>query len=62
MYWPVHEQSIQRDGGRREQTMKNVFANLAADFLSTILFLAIFIATDNLLLATGIAIVAAIAR
>ena len=42
--------------------MKNVFANLAADFLSTILFLAIFIATDNLLLATGIAIVAAIAQ
>ena len=33
--------------------MKDVFARLGADFFSTILFLAIYLATDNVLLATG---------
>src|SRR5947209_13372792 len=42
--------------------MKDVFAKLAADFCSTILFLAIYLATDNVLLATGVAIAGAIAQ
>ena len=42
--------------------MKDVFARLAADFFSTILFLAIYLATDNVLLATGFAIAGAVAQ
>ena len=42
--------------------MKDVFAKLAADFFSTILFLAIYLATDNVLMATGVAIAGAIAQ
>src|SRR4029079_11605959 len=43
-------------------TMKDVFARLGADFFSTILFIAIYLATDNVLLATGIAIAGAVAQ
>ena len=39
--------------------MKDVFARLGADFFSTIVFLAIYLATDNVLLATGVAIAGA---
>jgi intracellular septation protein len=42
--------------------MKDVFARLGADFFSTILFIVIYLATDNVLLATGVAIVGAIAQ
>jgi len=42
--------------------MKDVFAKLGADFFSTILFLAIYLMTDNVLLATGVAIAAAVAQ
>jgi intracellular septation protein len=42
--------------------MKNVFARLGADFFSTIVFLAIYLATDNVLLATGVAIAGAVAQ
>jgi len=42
--------------------MKSVFARLGADFFSTIVFLAIYLATDNVLLATGVAIAGAIAQ
>ena len=42
--------------------MKDVFAKLGADFFSTILFLAIYLATDNVLLATGVAIAGAIGQ
>jgi intracellular septation protein A len=42
--------------------MKNVFARLGADFFSTIVFLAIYLATDNVLLATGVAITGAVAQ
>src|SRR6478752_5562481 len=42
--------------------MKNVFARLASDFLSTIVFLVIYLATDNVILATAVAIVGAIAQ
>jgi intracellular septation protein len=42
--------------------MKDVFARLATDFLSTILFLAIYLITDNVLLATAVAIAGAIAQ
>ncbi|MBR0874509.1 septation protein IspZ [Bradyrhizobium tropiciagri] len=42
--------------------MKSVFARLASDFLSTIVFLVIYFATDNVLIATGVAIAGAIAQ
>jgi intracellular septation protein len=42
--------------------MKDVFAKLASDFFSTIVFVAVYFATDNVLLATGIAIAGAIAQ
>jgi intracellular septation protein len=42
--------------------MKDVFARLGADFFSTILFLAIYLTTDNVVLATGVAIAGAIAQ
>jgi intracellular septation protein len=42
--------------------MKDVFARLGADFFSTIVFLAIYLATDNVLLATGVALAGAIAQ
>ena len=42
--------------------MKNVFASLASDFFSTIVFLVVYLVTDNVLLATGIAIAGAIAQ
>ena len=42
--------------------MKDVFARLGADFFSTILFLAIYLSTDNVLLATGVAIAGAIGQ
>ena len=42
--------------------MKDVFAKLGADFFSTIVFIAIYLATDNVLLATGVAIAGAIAQ
>ena len=42
--------------------MKDVFARLVSDFLSTILFVAIYLITDNVLLATGVAIAGAIAQ
>ena len=42
--------------------MKDVFARLGADFFSTILFIVIYLATDNVLLATGVAIAGAVAQ
>ena len=42
--------------------MKDVFARLAFDFLSTIVFLAVYLATDNIVLATSLAIAGAIAQ
>jgi intracellular septation protein A len=42
--------------------MKNVFARLATDFFSTIVFLALYLITGNILLATGVAIAGAIAQ
>src|SRR4029078_890951 len=42
--------------------MKSVFARLGADFFSTIVFLAIYLTTDNVLLATGVAIAGASAQ
>ena len=42
--------------------MKDVFARLGADFFSTILFIAIYLVTDNVLLATGVAIAGAVAQ
>jgi intracellular septation protein len=45
---------------QRNTTMKGVFARLATDFFSTIVFLVIYLSTDNVLLATGVAIAGAI--
>jgi intracellular septation protein len=42
--------------------MKDVFARLATDFFSTIVFLALYLITGNILLATGVAIAGAIAQ
>jgi intracellular septation protein len=42
--------------------MKDVFVRLGTDFLSTILFAAIYFATDNIALATGISIAGAVGQ
>jgi intracellular septation protein len=42
--------------------MKDVFAKLAYDFFSTIVFLAVYLVSDNVVLATGVAIGASIAQ
>jgi intracellular septation protein len=42
--------------------MKDVFARLATDFFSTIVFLVIYLATDNIVLATSVAIAGAIGQ
>src|SRR6201989_2881022 len=42
--------------------MKDIFARLGSDFLSTILFLAIYLATDNVILATSVAIAGAVGQ
>jgi intracellular septation protein len=42
--------------------MKDVFARLASDFLSAIVFLVIYLITDNVILATSVAVAGAIAQ
>jgi intracellular septation protein len=42
--------------------MKDVFARLASDFLSTIIFLVVYLVTDNIILATSVAIAGAVAQ
>jgi len=42
--------------------MKGVFLKLGTDFLSTIVFLVVYVATDNVIVATLVAIVSAIAQ
>jgi intracellular septation protein len=42
--------------------MKDVFAKLATDFFSTIVFLTLYFITGNILLATGVAIAGALAQ
>jgi intracellular septation protein len=42
--------------------MKDVFGRLATDFLSAIVFLVIYLATDNVVLATSVAIAGAMAQ
>jgi intracellular septation protein len=42
--------------------MKDVFAKLATDFLSTIVFLALYLTTGNVVLATSVAIAGAVAQ
>jgi intracellular septation protein A len=42
--------------------VKDAFAKLAADFFSTIVFLALYLITGNIVLATGVAIAGAIAQ
>jgi intracellular septation protein A len=45
-----------------EHDVKNVFARLATDFLSTIVFLIVYLTTDNVILATSVAIVGAVGQ
>jgi intracellular septation protein len=45
-----------------EMTMQGVFARLVGDFFSTILFLALYLATGSIVLATTVAIVGAIGQ
>jgi intracellular septation protein len=42
--------------------MKDVFGKLLTDFLSTIVFLAVYLTTGNVVLATGVAIAGAVAQ
>jgi intracellular septation protein len=42
--------------------MNNVFARLASDFLSSIVFLGVYLLSGNVLLATGVAIASSIAQ
>jgi intracellular septation protein len=42
--------------------MKDVFSRLATDFFSTIVFLALYLTTGNVLLATGVAIAGAVVQ
>src|SRR6187431_1346133 len=42
--------------------MKDIFGRLAQDFFSTIVFLAIYLITDNVILATSVAIAGAIGQ
>jgi intracellular septation protein A len=42
--------------------MKDVFAKLATDFFSTIVFLAVYLISDNVVLATSVAIAGAVAQ
>ena len=42
--------------------MKDIFKRLGSDFLSTIVFLAIYLATDNVILATSVAIAGAVGQ
>jgi intracellular septation protein len=42
--------------------MKDVFAKLLTDFLSTIVFLVLYLATDNVVLATSVAIAGAVGQ
>jgi intracellular septation protein len=42
--------------------MKDVFVRLATDFLSAIVFIVIYVSTDNVILATSVAVAGAIAQ
>lgn len=42
--------------------MKDVFRRLGSDFLSTIVFLVVYLTTDNVILATAVAIVGAVGQ
>src|ERR1035437_5909781 len=42
--------------------MKDVFAKLLTDFLSTIVFLVLYLTTDNVVLATSVAIASSVAQ
>jgi intracellular septation protein len=51
-----------RGSTTEDTTMKDVFAKLATDFLSTIVFLALYLVTGNVVLATCVAIAGAVAQ
>jgi intracellular septation protein A len=47
---------------KESTTMKDVFARLGSDFLSTIVFLVLYLATGNVILATSVAIAGAVGQ
>src|SRR5450756_1676134 len=53
---------IERNTQGKRQRMKDVFAKLGTDFLSTILFLVLYLATGNMVLATCVAIAGSVAQ
>jgi intracellular septation protein A len=61
--FPVPERSPDRaNRNTGNHQMKDVFAKLGSDFFSTIVFLALYFITGNVLLATAVAIAGAIAQ
>jgi intracellular septation protein A len=55
--------SITGHGGTdKEQRMRDVFVRLGTDFLSTIVFLVVYLATDSVALATAVAIAGAVGQ
>src|SRR5690349_12477777 len=57
-----YAKSITSDRHRRKQMMRDVFVRLGTDFLSTIVFLLVYLATDSIVLATSVAIASAIGQ
>src|SRR5215813_11722921 len=55
--FPAHS-----DLHQESKTMKDVLRRLGSDFLSTIVFLVVYLATDNVILATAVAILGAIGQ
>src|ERR1700738_2284345 len=53
---------IRRATSTGKATMKDVFGRLLTDFLSTIVFLALYLSTGNVVLATSVAIAGAVAQ
>jgi intracellular septation protein len=53
---------IGRANKRKSAAMKDVFVRLGTDFLSTIVFLALYLITGNVMLATGVAIAGAMVQ
>src|ERR1700744_2048894 len=51
-----------RGNTTEDTTMKDVFAKLATDFLSTIVFLTLYLITGNVVLATCVAIAGAVVQ
>src|SRR5260370_17727085 len=58
----TYAQEPERATGSKGHEMKDVFVRLATDFLSTIVFLTLYLTTGNVVLATSVAIAGAVAQ